>query len=138
MTIAPTGHRSHNQTDDQGFGLIEIVVSMLILAALALAFLPLLITGLKTSAANSTLATATQLVAEKMQLAQSKGPVCANVAAVAGTADLTDPRGVVLRVTTTTGACTGSPTTLAVTTNVVRLDTSATIATASTLVYVGS
>lgn len=138
MNTQPTELRSNDAHDDSGFGLVEIVVSMLILAALALAFLPLLITGLKTSAASSTLATATQLVNEKMQLAQSKGPVCADVAAIAGSADLTDPRGVVLRVTTTAGACTGSPKTVSVTTSVVRIDSGATVATASTLVYVGS
>lgn len=126
--------RSENET---GFGLIEIVVSMFILALLAIALLPLLVQGLKQAANGTTLATATQLVSEKMQLAQSKGPVCASVAAIAGTVDLTDPRGVVLRVTTTTGSCTGSPTTLNVTTSVARLDTGVTITTASTLVYVG-
>ena len=33
--------------DDRGFGLIEIVVSMFVLAALSLAFIPLLVQGLK-------------------------------------------------------------------------------------------
>jgi len=136
MTLTPTVLRSDK--NDDGLGLVEIVVSMLILAALALAFLPLLIQGVKQSARSSTLATATQLVSERMALAQSQGPVCANVAALATTADLTDPRGVVLRVVTTTGACTGSTTTISVTTSVTRLDTSAVIAEASTLVYVGS
>lgn len=136
MTLTPTGLRS--QHNDEGLGLVEIVVSMLILAALAIAFLPLLIQGVKQSASTSTLATATQLVSEKMQLAQSKGPVCADVAALAGSADLTDPRGVVLRVVTTAGSCTGSPTTVSVTTSVTRLDTSVVVATASTIVFVGS
>ena len=137
MKNAHTGHRSQDQADDRGFGLVEIVVSMLILAVLAIAFLPLLITGLKISASSTTLATATQLVSEKMQLAQSKGPVCADVAAVAGTADLTDPRGVVLRVQTTTGTCTAGTTTVTVATSVTRLDTSELIASATTIVYVG-
>lgn len=136
MNTQLTEHSDRSE-NESGFGLIEIVVSMFILALLAIALLPLLVQGLKQAANGTTLATATQLVSEKMQLAQSKGPVCASVAAIAGTVDLTDPRGVVLRVTTTTGSCTGSPTTLNVTTSVARLDTGVTITTASTLVYVG-
>ena len=130
--------RSDRSEHDSGFGLIEIVVSMFILALLAIALLPLLVQGLRQAANGTTLATATQLVSEKMQLAQSKGPNCASVAATAGTVDLTDPRGIVLRVTTTTGSCTGSPTTVSVTTSVARLDTGVTITTASTLVFVGN
>lgn len=137
MILTLAGHRSARQ-HDEGVGLIEIIVSMLLLAILAIAFLPLLIQGLKQSVANSTLATATQLVSEKMQLLQSQGPVCADVAGVAGVTSLTDSRGVVLQVTTTTGVCTGASTTLSATASVVRMDTGATIATASTLVYVGS
>lgn len=93
-------------TDDEGFGLIEAVVSMLIIAALAVAFLPLLITGLKQSAANSTLAFATQLVSEQMSLAQAASPSCANLLLVAGTETLVDPRDVRVQVVTTVQDCT--------------------------------
>jgi len=89
-------------TDDDGFGLIEAVVSMLIIAALAVAFLPLLITGLKQSAANSTLAFATQLVSERMSVAHAAGPSCsALLADVPGLSTPTDPRGVRVQVVTT-------------------------------------
>jgi type II secretory pathway pseudopilin PulG len=121
---------------ESGFGLVEIVISMFILAAISIAFLPLLIQGLKQSAANTTLATATQLVNERMQLAQAGGPTCANVTAVGGTEDLTDPRGVVIRVTTTVGSCPAGSGTVSVAATAVRLDTGATLADASTLVFV--
>jgi Tfp pilus assembly protein PilV len=121
---------------DTGFGLIEIVISMFVLAAISLAFLPLLIQGLRQSAANTTLATATQLVNERMQLAQAGGPICSNVSAVGGTEDFTDPRGVVIRVTTVVGTCPTGTGTVGVTATAVRLDTTATLATSSTLVFV--
>lgn len=127
-----TSHRS----DEDGFGLVEMVVSMLILAALAVAFLPLLIQGLKQSAQNTTTATATQLVNQQIQLAQSKGPACAAVRSVAGTQDLTDPRGVVIRVTTTVATCPSGVGTVAVTVSALRVDTGATTVTAKTLVFV--
>jgi type II secretory pathway pseudopilin PulG len=121
---------------DSGFGLIEIVISMFMLAALAIAFVPVLIQGLRQSASNTTLATATQLVNERMQLVQGAGTTCSVVAGLGITEDFTDPRGVVIRVTTTVGTCPTGSGTVAVTATAVRLDTSATIATAKTLVFV--
>ncbi len=135
MDSTPTGPVS--ETNDKGFGLIEIVVSMFILAILAIAFVPLLVEGLKQSIATSTTATATQLVAERLQLAQAQGPVCSDVAALAGTNQFTDPRGVIIAVTTTVGSC-ASATTVAVSSVAVRLDTGVPVASANTLVYVGS
>lgn len=121
---------------EAGFGLIEIVVSMFVLAILSLAFLPLLIQGLKQSAANTTLATATQLVNERMQLAQASGPACSAVAALAVTEDFTDPRGVVIRVSTTVGTCPTEVGTVPVSATAVRLDTGATLASSETKVFV--
>lgn len=137
MTTAPTGHRSAIRSSEDGLGLIEIVVSMLMLAILAVAFLPLLVEGLKLSARNTTLATATQLVAEQMQLAQAAGPTCATVAALQGVQTFTDGRGVELQVTTTTGLCEANTRLIPVSAAVVRLDTVETITSASTIVYVG-
>lgn len=141
MTTTSTGRRSDHAptepTSDEGLGLIEIVVSMLMLAILAIAFLPLLVEGLKLSARNTTLATATQLVSERMQLAQAAGPECTDVAALGGVSTFTDPRGVELEVTTTTGLCEPTTRLLSVSAAVVRLDTVETITSSSTLVYVG-
>ena len=57
--------------EQSGFGIIEIVISMFLLGLLATAFLPLLVQGLKQSAANATLATATQLANDQIELARS-------------------------------------------------------------------
>lgn len=138
MITVSTEHRSDITSSEAGLGLMEIVVSMLMLGLLAISLVPLLITGLKVSAQNSTVATATQLIAERMQLAQAAGPVCANVAALGGTREVTDARGVRLEVTTVTGLCTSGARTLPVSASVVRLDTMETISSASTIVYVGS
>lgn len=121
---------------DDGFGLVEIIVSMFVLATLAIALLPVLVTGIKQSAVNSTLATATQLVNRQMQLAQSSGSVCANLGSLAGTTALTDNRGVIISVTTTVGTCPAGVGTVEVSAVAVRTDTGNTLAEAQTLVFV--
>jgi type II secretory pathway pseudopilin PulG len=121
---------------DNGFGLVEIVISMFLLAALAIAFVPILVQGLKQSAANTTLATATQLVNERMQLAQGAGTTCSVVAGLGVTEDFTDPRGVVIRVTTTVDTCPVGAGTVEVSATAVRLDTARQLAEAETLVFV--
>lgn len=49
-----------------GFGLVEIVISMFLLALLAVAFLPLLIDSLRVSVVNSKVATANQILSEQL------------------------------------------------------------------------
>lgn len=121
-----------------GLGLIEIAVSMFLLGLLAVAFLPFLIQGIQQSAANGTLATATQLVNRETENARAQ-TTCTGL--TAATFTVIDPRGVTLQVTRTVGAA--CPTTassypmavpLAVT--VVRTDTGAQLASAKTLIFV--
>lgn len=64
------------QQRESGFGLIEIVISMFLLGLLAVAFLPLLITSLKSSARNSTVATATQMLDQELGLVRAAGDTC--------------------------------------------------------------
>ncbi|HRN28264.1 MAG TPA: type II secretion system protein [Terrimesophilobacter sp.] len=73
-------------TDDEGFGLVEIVVSMLILGLLAISFLPLLIQGMKVTVQNRVLATATQIVNDELEQARSLGTCDGLVAFGANTA----------------------------------------------------
>lgn len=121
---------------DEGFGLIEIVVSMFMLALLAIAFAPLLIQSLRVSAENSTVATATQLVNDRMQIAQANGPSCSAVASLVGTSTVVDNRNVSIEVTTTVAECPAGVGTVRVAAVAVRTDTDQTIAQAATLVYV--
>lgn len=56
-----------SEHDDEGFGLVEIVVAMLVLAVIAISFLPLLIQGVRVAAQNRVLATATQIVHDELE-----------------------------------------------------------------------
>ncbi len=60
-----------------GFGMIEIVVSMMLLSLLAIAFLPMLVTSLRVSISNATLTTATQLLSTQMSELRALGTTCA-------------------------------------------------------------
>jgi type II secretory pathway pseudopilin PulG len=81
--------------DESGLGLIEIVVSMFLLALLAVAFLPLLIQGMKTSVRNSTVATASQLLDQQIGAVRALPPTCDDVQTFDDTVPLptTDARG---------------------------------------------
>jgi type II secretory pathway pseudopilin PulG len=75
----PNSDAERPDSDETGFGLVEIVVSMFVLALLSISFLPLLITALKTAVNNSTVATSTQLVNQQLELAGSTAqstPTC--------------------------------------------------------------
>lgn len=59
--------------NDEGFGLVEIVVSMLIMGLIAISFLPLLIQGVVAAQQNRVLATATQLIHDQIEQARAIG-----------------------------------------------------------------
>lgn len=126
---------SHTFGQD-GFGLVEIVISMFLLALLSLALLPLLVQGLTQSKANSTLATATQLVNAQIEIVRSE-TTCSTL--VGATFSVSDPQGVALNVTRNVGGTcpsTGYPITVPVGVTVTRADTGAVVSSASTLVFV--
>ena len=56
---------------EDGLGLIEVVVAMVVLAILAIAMVPLLMQGLIQSKANVTIAAATQFVDAELDRANS-------------------------------------------------------------------
>ncbi|WP_111719438.1 type II secretion system protein [Homoserinimonas sp. OAct 916] len=64
---------------ENGFGMIEIIVSMFLIALLAVAFIPLLIQTLQVSVTNTTVATATQLVSDGIEGARAQGDTCATL-----------------------------------------------------------
>lgn len=122
--------------DDAGFGLIEIVVAMMLLAIVAIAILPTLIQGLKLSSSNATFASATGIVNGQLEDARSNTS-CASVTPTNTTA--TDARGVVLKIVRTVGTCPAAlvnyPASIPVTVTVTRADTGVIIS-ARTSVYV--
>lgn len=54
---------------DEGFGLVEVMVSMMLFALVLLMTIGLLVTSLRTSARNSSIASATQWAAEQIDAA---------------------------------------------------------------------
>lgn len=82
---------------EAGFGMIEIVVSMFLLALLAISFLPLLITALKTTVQTSSVATSSQLVSRQLDAVRALAPNCTSISAFDDTAvaTTTSPRGTV-------------------------------------------
>lgn len=128
----------NDSTNDEGFGLVEIVIAMFLLAALSLAILPLLIQGVQQSAVNATLATATQAVNGEIERAQAAGPTgCAAVRAREATNTVADARGVQITVVTSVGACpAGDKGTVRVESVSTRADSGAALARSSTLVLV--
>lgn len=120
---------------ERGFTMVEVLVSLMILMLLALAMYPTLIQGLKVSASNATLATATALVNAQLENARSQTS-CAAIANVTQTT--VDERGVSLTVSRTRGTCPGSgyPTSVPVVASVTRDDTGVVLATAKTSIYV--
>jgi Tfp pilus assembly protein PilV len=136
-------HRVTRDTvrSSEGVSLVEIVVAMFILALIAMAFLPLLVQGVRQSAASATRATAVQLVSDQIDQARSAGTSCAVVRALVGVLATTDSRGNSLTRTNTAGTCSAVvgtyPTTLTFTVNVTRAG-GISLAKASTLIYVGA
>jgi len=109
-------------SDEGGFGIVEIVVSMFLIAILAIAFLPLLIQSLRISAVNATMATATQLVDRELEQFRNVAPTCAALTALVNTPvdSVDEPRGE-LQPGRSMGTCpTTFPGTVTVTTWVTR------------------
>lgn len=112
-------------SDDRGFGLVEIVVSMFLLALLAVAFLPLLIESLRVSVTNSKVATANQILSEQLDAIALVGRTCAAFDAFESAAipTVTDARGTVYQadrdVTGCTPASYPAPVTIVLTVSVV-------------------
>jgi len=87
---------SEASQDDAGFGIVEIIVSMLMLAILAVVLAPVIIGGVRATAKMSTIATATQLVNDGLE-SQRAALVAGGCPATASAATTTtDARGVQL------------------------------------------
>ena len=89
---------------DQGFGIIEVVVSMFLLGLLSISFIPLLVNSVKNTGVNTTIATATQIVnqqiegARAVRSAAATAPSCSDMTKFLQVtlAPVIDPRGVTL------------------------------------------
>lgn len=96
MTTVEIDRRS-----DSGLGLIEIVISMFLISLLAIAFIPVIVAGIRASSLNSTVATATRLVSQGLDVTRAAAPVdCAGAQLLNATVDQVDAQGVAIRVVT--------------------------------------
>ena len=132
---------NHTKSDDVGIGLIEIIISMFLLALLATAFLPILVQGLNTSVRTTTIATATQLAGEQLDKLRELGTTCSEVSVFddAVPAAVTDERGTVYQPRRLVAACPATyPGVVSVRVWVTRTGIVQPLADATTLFYVKS
>lgn len=141
--VGPAGRNSLVRrifADDSGFGLVEILVSMVLLGVVAVSFLPVLIDSLTVSARNVTTATATQLVNDQLDDAVATVSSCAELKAFLKEtpAKVMDSQHVELQPQRSAAAtCDDSARGAVVfTATVIRTDTNATVSTATTLLSV--
>lgn len=93
---------------DEGFGLVEILVSMVIFGLVAVAAVPLFITSLQVSARNASIAHATQMVQEGIETARAAaqtGDCDVITSRLASLPDSTDPRGIPFEMSTGVANC---------------------------------
>lgn len=135
-----------DQSED-GFGMIEIVVSLFLLSLLTMGFIPVLINSQRTAGANTTIATATQVVNQQIEGARSvrssslSTPSCLDVTKFLQVtlAPVTDPRGVTLQPQWNPAVCPSIyPGVVRVGVSVSKLGNATPIASAVTLIFVAS
>lgn len=100
------------RSDDEGMGLAEMIVAMIILTILLLSMLSVIISALKITVGNTTKATAAQLATERIEEARSEASTgdCGNVRAIVEAVEnTTDARGVPLKVVGTLACAAQTP-----------------------------
>lgn len=129
---------AQRSASDEGISLIEIMIAMAVLTLLSMAFLPMLITGLKLSTSNSTIATASEIASAQMTLARSQTATCAALTSFASASvpTTTDGTGTVLTTTRSVTCPSSYPGTVTFTATVTGAG--ATKASATTLIAVAS
>ena len=90
------GRMNDASQDDAGFGIVEIIVSMLMLAILAMVLAPVIISGVRATAKMSTIATATQLVNDGLETQRATIGTSGCPATAPAPTTTTDARGVEL------------------------------------------
>lgn len=132
---------------EDGFGVIEVVISMFLISLLSISFIPLLVNSIKSTGKNTTIATATQIVNQEIEGARavrsptSTTPSCLDVTNFLNVtvASVTDPRGVTLLPKWDATTCPSSyPGVVRARVSVTRSGSIDVVAQAVTLIYVAS
>ena len=140
-------HRDSALALDDGFGVIEVVISMFLLSILSVSFIPLLVNSITSTGKNTTIATATQIVNQEIEGARavrsptSTTPSCIDVTSFLNVtlASVTDPRGVTLSPKWDAPTCPPSyPGVVRARVSVTRSGSATIVAQAVTLIYVAS
>lgn len=130
-----------------GFGMIEVVVSMLLLGVLSISFIPLLMNSVKSTGSNTTIATATQIVNREVEGARAvrsptaTSPSCNDITQYLQVtlASVIDPRGVTLVPKWDPTSCPSAyPGVVRARISVTRIGNATPVAQAVTLIYVAS
>lgn len=122
-------------TSDEGIGLIEIVVSMFMLALLAVAFLPFLITSTTLVGTSANVTSAAELADARMTAARSASATCAGLAIANSEIDAGNGR--ILRTSSVRGTCAAPfPSAVDFTVTVTDLSTGKALATVATKIAV--
>jgi Tfp pilus assembly protein PilV len=130
-----------------GFGVIEVVISLLLLSLLSVSFIPLLVNSIKSTATNTTIATATQIVNQQIEGARAvrsptaTTPSCLDITNFLSVTltSVTDPRGVTLVPAWDLTSCPLTyPGVVRARISVKRTGSSITLAQATTLIFVAS
>lgn len=140
-------HRCKVSALEDGFGVIEVVVSLFLLSILSVSFIPLLVNSIKSTGKNTTIATATQIVNQEIEGARAvrspiaTAPSCLDVTTFLSVtiASTTDPRGVTLIPKWDATSCpTTYPGVVRARVSVTRTGSTTPMAQAVTLIYVKS
>lgn len=139
--------RSNTSTLEDGFGIIEVVISLFLLSLISVSFIPLLVSSIKSTGTNTTIATATQIANQQIEGARavrsptSTTPSCLDITNFLSVtlASVTDPRGVTLLPKWDPTSCPSSyPGVVRARISVTRSGASNTLAQATTLIFVAS
>ncbi|WP_457101727.1 type IV pilus modification PilV family protein [Microbacterium sp. P5_E9] len=118
--------------DTRGFGVVEIIVSMFLLAIIAVAILPALWTGIRLSSEQAIVATATRQLNSMVDQAR-QSPTCAALLTTVSSKSFTDGKGGAFATSGVRGLC-GPKASVSIT--LTATQSGRTLATASALVYV--
>ena len=139
--------RSNTSTLEDGFGIIEVVISLFLLSLISVSFIPLLVSSIKSTGTNTTIATATQIANQQIEGARavrsptSTTPSCLDITNFLSVtlASVTDPRGVTLLPKWDPTSCPSSyPGVVRARISVTRSGASNPLAQATTLIFVAS
>lgn len=124
--------RTVHMIDDDGFGLVEVIIAMFLLAVIAVVILPAMWNGIRFSSQQSSVATATRQLNGLVEQAR-QGATCAALTTAAASRSFTDGSGRTFTTSGPTPSCTAGA---AVPLTLTAVQAGTTLATVNALVYV--